>query len=117
LATCTSSWVFGCEGAGEMPRTHAGLISQILDRQWRIEMVAHPDQQRPETTVRRLQFQQRGELRLAAATVVVDNKLARGVLRDTLAKILRHHCRGRNGTSVVAPKDRFAVPRESDESP
>ena len=81
----------GDEGAGEMPRTHAGLLGEILDRQRRIEMLARPGQQRPEAAVRRLQFQQRGELRLAAAAAVVEHQLLRGLLRDLVAVIFRDH--------------------------
>ncbi len=81
----------GHEGAGEMPRTHAGLLGHVLDRQRRVEMLARPGQQRPEAAVRRLQFQQRGELRLAAAAAVIEHELARGLLRDLVAVILRDH--------------------------
>ena len=45
----------------------------------------------PNRPERRLQFQQRGELRLAAAAAVVEHELARGLLRDLVAVILRHH--------------------------
>ena len=38
----------GDEGAGKMPRTHAGLLGEILHRQRRVEMFARPGQQRPE---------------------------------------------------------------------
>src|SRR3954468_21013517 len=36
------------EGAGEMPRTHAGLLGQVLDGERRIEMLARPGEQRSE---------------------------------------------------------------------
>src|SRR3982074_2109311 len=72
-----------------MTRTHAGLFGEVLDRQWRIEMLARPAEQRSEAPGRRLQFQERGELRLAAAAAVVEHELPRSFLRDLLAEILR----------------------------
>src|SRR6478672_6910945 len=75
-----------------MPRAYAGLLGQILDGERRIEMLARPTQQRSEAAARRLQFQQRGELRLAAAAAVVEHKLARGLLRNLVAEILNCHC-------------------------
>ena len=74
-----------------MPRTHAGLLGEILHRERRIEMFARPGQQRPEAAVRRLQFQQRGELRLAAAAAVIEHELPGGLLRDLVAVIFRDH--------------------------
>ena len=44
-----------------------------------------------EAAGRRFQFQQRGELRLAAAAAVIEHELARGLLRDFVAEIFRHH--------------------------
>src|ERR1700682_1714073 len=74
-----------------MPRTHAGLLGQVLDGEWRIEMLARPGQKRSEAPARRFQFQQRRELRLAAAAAVIEHELARGLLRDLLAMILGYH--------------------------
>ena len=45
----------------------------------------------PKRPVRRLQFQQRRELRLAAAAAMIEHELARGLLRDLVAVILRDH--------------------------
>ena len=53
--------------------------------------LARPGQQRPEPAVRRLQFQQRGELRLAAAAAVIEHQLLGGLLRDLVAVIFRDH--------------------------
>ena len=36
------------EGARKVPRTHAGLLGHVLDRQGRVEMFARPGQQRRE---------------------------------------------------------------------
>src|ERR1700730_688169 len=54
-------------------------------------MFARPGQQRPEAARRRLQLQQRRELRLAAAAAVIEHELTRGLLRDLLAEILARH--------------------------
>ena len=81
----------GGKGAREMPRAHAGTIGQVLHRQRRVEIFARPGQQRAEPAVRRLQLQQRGELRLAAAAAMIEHELARGVLRDLLAMVLHDH--------------------------
>ena len=81
----------GDEGAGKMPRAHAGLFGEVFHRQRCIEMFARPDQEFSEAAARRFQFQQRRELRLAAAAAVIEHELARGLLRDLLAKILGHH--------------------------
>src|SRR6266852_3447542 len=52
-------------------------------------MLAGPAQQRSEATAGCLQFQERGELRLAAAAALIEHELARGFLRDLVAEIFR----------------------------
>src|SRR5262245_60387197 len=74
-----------------MPRAHPGLLGEIVDRQPRVEMLTRPGEQRSEAAGWRLQFEQGGELRLAAAAAVVEHELPRSLLHDLVAVILRHH--------------------------
>src|SRR6185437_7296762 len=61
---------------------------EIVHGELFVEMLTRPGEQGRKTAGRRLQFQERGELRLPAAAAMIEHELARGLLRNLLAKIL-----------------------------
>ena len=78
----------GDEGAGEMPRAHAGLLGEVLHVSG-ASRCSRAQLSSGRSARRRLQLQQRGELRLTAAAAVMEHELAGGLSRDLLAEILR----------------------------
>src|SRR5260370_11235665 len=95
-----------------MPRTHAGLLGQILDGERRIEMLARPAEQRCEAAAWRLKFQQRRELRLAAAAAVLKHQPAPGVLPALGAPIPPHpRPRRIDAGGATPPKSQIVLPR------
>src|SRR5690349_13298969 len=74
-----------------MPRAHARALGEILHRQLCDEIFARPGQDRAEAAGRRLEFEQRGKLRLSATAAMIEYELPRGLLDDRLAMILSHH--------------------------
>jgi hypothetical protein len=79
---------FGREDAGEIARAHRRRIRKALDRQRFVQPLPNPAEQAAETAVRPVQFEQGGELRLAARSAVINDKLLRSAVSHVVAEIV-----------------------------